>query len=210
MTRQQASSSKSYLKHHTSTTSKLDSILSSTATFLTSGISEDVPTGTTPRKKNWAVQTNWERTQPRDVLIETYRRKKAAGEVVSLPEDEGVERSEAAKEKDGEGLIRSVDSTDSLRSGMTDESDHLPLPPITQSDSIEGPPIYQPQQHQPQSRIPSGTSSLPNGIARPAVRKMPSGFGASISGKAVARGVAEIMPPPLGEAGTNVPRRTRK
>jgi kinesin family protein 11 len=50
-------------------------MLDATAEFLANGILEDVPTGVTPRKKSWSVTQSWQRTQPRDALIEAFRRR---------------------------------------------------------------------------------------------------------------------------------------
>lgn len=66
---QLASSSKSIEETHSATTSKLSDLIDHTATFLASGIQQDVPTGITPKKKVWEVQQSWERTEPRDILL---------------------------------------------------------------------------------------------------------------------------------------------
>jgi len=37
---------------------------------------DDVPTGITPKKKTWNVPQSWERTEPREALLEAFRRRK--------------------------------------------------------------------------------------------------------------------------------------
>jgi kinesin family protein 11 len=37
---------------------------------------DDVPTGITPKKKTWNVHQSWERTEPREALLEAFRRRK--------------------------------------------------------------------------------------------------------------------------------------
>ena len=117
LTRQHASTSKSYTKHSSATLSKLASLSSTTSTFLESGIVVDVPTGETPRKKQWHVPAKWERerVQPRDVLVQAFRERKAQG----LPEPEyayaytgessaGWCNSELGQEGEGQGEVGSL------------------------------------------------------------------------------------------------------
>lgn len=138
-------------------------------------------------------------------MIETYRRKKAAGEVIELP----VNGEEVAGVDEVDDL-KSTRSTDSLHSSESSGSTESVI--STMEEPVDIPSIPQPQI---QSRIPSITASslisVPN-PTRPPVRKLPSGLGASITGKGVARGVGAVEEkmPPLGEAGMNVPRRTRR
>jgi kinesin family protein 11 len=56
------------------------SVLASTSTFLSSGILDDIPTGITPKKKTWNVPQSWERTEPREALLEAFRRRKVSEE----------------------------------------------------------------------------------------------------------------------------------
>lgn len=76
---------------HTSSTATFDaiyaessksvkSVLATTSNFIASGILDDVPTGVTPKKKNWNVHQSWERTEPRDVLLDSYRRRRQDGD----------------------------------------------------------------------------------------------------------------------------------
>lgn len=44
---------------------------------------DDVPTGITPKKKTWNVPQTWERTEPREALLEAFRRRREEGDVPS-------------------------------------------------------------------------------------------------------------------------------
>lgn len=56
---------------------------------------DDVPTGVTPKKKTWNVPQSWERTEPREALLEAFRRRKVDSDemetettsIPSSPED---------------------------------------------------------------------------------------------------------------------------
>jgi hypothetical protein len=76
----------------------LDGIVASTSTFLAAGIREDMPTGETPRKKAWNVPASWERTGPRQVLIDGFRRRKAGGIDEVGPGETEVEQPRAEPE----------------------------------------------------------------------------------------------------------------
>ncbi|WWC93278.1 hypothetical protein V866_000111 [Kwoniella sp. B9012] len=53
----------------------LQRIMRSTGDFLENGIQEDVPTGITPKKKNWNVPTGWERTGSREAVLANWRKR---------------------------------------------------------------------------------------------------------------------------------------
>lgn len=85
--------------------------MSSTSAFLTSGIHEDVPTGITPKKKNWDVQQTWERTGPREALLEAFRRRRE----VSGSDQAPVEiDNEIIIEPEVEAVIPTIQSSESL------------------------------------------------------------------------------------------------
>ncbi|WVW85300.1 hypothetical protein I302_107338 [Kwoniella bestiolae CBS 10118] len=58
----------------------LQRIMRSTGEFLENGISEDVPTGITPKKKNWNVPTGWERTGSREAVLANWRKRQVEGD----------------------------------------------------------------------------------------------------------------------------------
>ena len=100
--------------------------MSSTSAFLASGIHEDVPTGITPKKKNWDVPQTWETTGPREALLEAFRRRK---ETSSLHDSTPVENDDdAQRELEIEhevvvpGVIPSVQSSESLLSLGSDDT----------------------------------------------------------------------------------------
>jgi kinesin family protein 11 len=88
------------------------SVLASTSTFLSSGILDDVPTGITPKKKAWNVPQSWERTEPREALLEAFRRRKVSGE----QEQEEEEGSGISTPPSPEVVLPTVASIESIPS----------------------------------------------------------------------------------------------
>lgn len=79
---QYASCSERFDQTYAECSKSVKSVLASTSTFLASGIADDVPTGITPKKKSWNVPQSWERTEPREALLEAFRRRKEEPAVV--------------------------------------------------------------------------------------------------------------------------------
>jgi kinesin family protein 11 len=73
---QHAAASERFDQTYAESSKSVKSVLASTSTFLSSGILDDVPTGITPKKKTWNVPQSWERTEPREALLEAFRRRK--------------------------------------------------------------------------------------------------------------------------------------
>ncbi|WWC90417.1 uncharacterized protein L201_005352 [Kwoniella dendrophila CBS 6074] len=53
--------------------STLEQIMQLTGNFLENGIKDDLPTGITPKKKNWNIINHWERTGNRSLVLENWR-----------------------------------------------------------------------------------------------------------------------------------------
>lgn len=106
-------------------------MLDTTAEFLSNGILEDVPTGVTPRKKSWSVTQSWQRTQPRDALIEAFRRRQGgdATSGVSVPVEVGAEVEQ-------ENTLPTVASSESISSAI----DEVKVNPLSLSTSQIRPP----------------------------------------------------------------------
>jgi kinesin family protein 11 len=85
---QYATCSERFDQTYAESSKSVKSVLASTSSFLQSGIMEDVPTGITPKKKSWNVPVSWERTEPREALLEAFRRKKEAGDDTPVGEVE--------------------------------------------------------------------------------------------------------------------------
>jgi hypothetical protein len=92
---QHAAASERFDQTYAESSKNVKSVLASTSTFLSSGILDDVPTGITPKKKTWNVPQSWERTEPREALLEAFRRRKVDSDdietetnsIPSSPED---------------------------------------------------------------------------------------------------------------------------
>jgi kinesin family protein 11 len=78
---------------------------------------DDVPTGITPKKKTWNVQQSWERTEPREALLEAFRRRKVDESEV------GVESAPSSPED----VLPTVASIESIPS-ITSTNTSLPMP----------------------------------------------------------------------------------
>ncbi|ORY21377.1 putative microtubule motor [Naematelia encephala] len=68
-----ASSASTFNSTYKAAASAVSNMTDATARFLAEGIAEDVPTGITPRKRTYNVQTSWDRTEPRDAIIAKLR-----------------------------------------------------------------------------------------------------------------------------------------
>ncbi|WWD19337.1 hypothetical protein CI109_103796 [Kwoniella shandongensis] len=195
-----ASSSITQAYDHAQTT--LENMFASTARFLESGISEDVPTGITPRKRAWNVPTDWERTGSREAVLASWRQRQASGETSG---------SSSPREREQDGLVEGEQETESRENTIT-------LDTVAAISS------------RPTSREPTPITSIPlpnpilsasqnghTGLRQPSASGIPSKNAKSISagiGKKLGAGVVEEIRPSmtvLGEGvGLNVPRRARK
>ncbi|KAK8854531.1 hypothetical protein IAR55_003270 [Kwoniella newhampshirensis] len=184
---------------HANSQTTLETMFASTARFLESGIGEDVPTGITPRKKAWNVQTEWTRTGSREAVLASWRQRQASGE------DGGVE---AVAHSNGghspaeeEGNDTSRENTVALNGEAASSKPPSREPTPTVSSAIPNPSLLSASQNGPAPglRQPSSTSGIPSKSKLTNGKKM--------------GGAEEIRPTltVLGEGvGLNVPRRTRK
>ena len=198
---QHATTSKSFDKHQAATTTSLSSMVDRTAHFLESEIQSDVPTGVTPRKKAWNVQTTWERTEPRDVLIAAMRARRdgrggddgsvspgsihpgtGTGEE-SVPKSPGSTTSLAGEEtQETSGVSTTLGSANSTHSVIAVQG---PANGVAPSASLSTSQI-----RAPRSRLPSGAQ-----------------IGKKMGGEDERPKVALAV---LGEGGANIPRRTKR
>ncbi|WVQ72707.1 hypothetical protein IAR50_002267 [Cryptococcus sp. DSM 104548] len=187
----QSTASATFAEHHSSAESSLQAIMSSAATFLQSGIEEDVPTGITPRKKTWNVRSSWDRTGPREAILADWRRRQGLpeAEVSGQAEEPAAEDSNTAK-------------------GETDQ-----LPDSSRPISREGSMVFP---SQTSSREPTPTSMPPPPFLNTSTRqtsgpivpktkptRLPAGKKLSRDGADEPRPVVAV----LGEGGVNLPRR---
>ena len=182
--RQHASSSEAFNEIHSTATSSLTSLIDRTDSFLVKGIQEDLPTGITPRKRVWNVDSSWERTEPRDVLLASLRQRANRIEhFVSpvSPESESIEQSELPA-----GLPR-ANSTEHV--GEFERSREVNE--LVSSQMGKGGKV-----------VPV---AVPVSVAVPVLLGK-KGFGFSGVGVAQDRPALTV----LGEGGANVPRRARR
>lgn len=107
-----------------------------TQSLVEEGTKEDVPTGSTPRKRTWNYSDEWELTKPRDILLKDWRQRKPASleerdPVVYVPsvDDEIKEHPETS---DGSDL----DADDDLQSTPSlPRSSPISVPSLTSSTS---------------------------------------------------------------------------
>lgn len=130
---QYSSSSETFNSTYAESSRTVKSLLSSTSTFLSTGIHDDVPTGITPKKKNWNVPSDWERTEPREALLEAFRRKRHMDP--ESPPDAAEVNADAEEEA---VVIPAVRSTDSLVSASSTPSGPLTKTTTTTTGKVIG------------------------------------------------------------------------
>lgn len=178
---QEQSASQAVTKAHSSTTQSLDALVQSTGVFLATGISEDVPTGITPKKKVWNVTQSWERTEPRERIIAQLRERQGGTPAII---------SFSPVETEGHDTLPLSESMASVAesNGTSESSPPVMAQPLS---GLPTPNAVSASQMKAQSR--SKLAMLAGGVKTAAVL---------VEEK---RQVA-----PLGEGGINVPRRVRK
>ncbi|KAL1407756.1 Kinesin-related motor protein [Vanrija albida] len=182
--------------------SKLERISSSTSRFL-DNIREDLPTGSTPRKRAWDFPNSWERTEPRGMLLEKMRRQRRAG-----PEASRDARFSGASEASSTPTARSPlrESVESRPSSRTSPG----LTPVSSSTSIaslvsEGTSVATSASVSTSASLASPPTSLPATVSQlrgPRMRLKKVGSG----------DVLEPPRPPMSvlAEGGNIPRSRRK
>ncbi len=92
------------------------------------GTREDLPTGSTPRKRVWQYTDDWQLTKDRDTVIRLWKRKAAE----SQSQDDGPDLRRlpaASSSSSSDSPERSLLSSAVRPTGMLDQSDLDPLPP---------------------------------------------------------------------------------
>lgn len=113
---QHATSSTTFQSSFESSLGSLSKIKESTEKFLVDGMQEDVATGMTPRKKVWEVTTSWERTGPRQAVIDGFKRKLEMGVVEAVSVIETKENQDQVELATNGPVIEVSPSTESLTS----------------------------------------------------------------------------------------------
>ncbi|WVQ80021.1 hypothetical protein IAT38_002122 [Cryptococcus sp. DSM 104549] len=183
----ESASSSSFANAYTSSEADLDAIMSSTADFLESGIQDDVPTGITPRKKAWNVQTEWERTGTREAVLASWRKRPGLGSEVVQAEPEDMAGVEADEEEEQEANSPATSVPSSRENTII----------VSRTSSREPTPTS--------ATFPPTAMRVPSGLAVPKAKSV--GSGKKLSSGSVVDEPRPMMTA-LGEAvGGNVPRR---
>jgi len=166
--------------YHSTTTGQISTLRQVTESLVEAGTREDKPTGSTPRKKTWRYQNQWELTKSRDVVLKEWKQQGASAkdsetflagqlllpdgdkEEVGTDDDDTLmrEANDEAAEVEEEVLARSVTSSvssSSTAASVTIQQKCLSPPPIL------APPVPAPipkPVHKRTSSIPS-KSGLP-------------------------------------------------
>jgi kinesin family protein 11 len=172
---------------------------------------EDVSTGVTPKKKVWNVPTSWERTEPRDVLIQALRQRKQAGLPAVQDQQEQPLHASGSSGSVGSGIDSSLhraNSTISLVSSNSGSEAFMPVDdyevPSAQVQMTTGHPVHL---NHPDENINALSDSTES---RPATRmRIPSASMKGLKGEIeVERRKTGLTV--LGEGGNNIPRRTKR
>jgi kinesin family protein 11 len=175
-----ASSSTSYTTMHNATTESVNAIIGRTERFLADEIAEDVPTGVTPRKRVWEITNHWERTQPREALIAALHNNRQIDTQHSAPVSPVLPSGGSEISLSSLGAAWEVQS----------------LAPVSMTSEVIS--LSTSQMRAPRSKI--GGLTMANG----------AGKLGGVNEKEKDRERERIALAPLGEAGGNIPRRTRK
>ncbi|OCH94988.1 kinesin-domain-containing protein [Obba rivulosa] len=113
----------------------LSNLHHATQSLVEEGTKEDAPTGSTPRKRAWNYQDEWELTKPRDILLRDYRQSR-----LSPVRDEPVTVDHLREDSDAEEPLMPVDDsepdTEDLESSPSiQRSPPISIPSLTSSTS---------------------------------------------------------------------------
>lgn len=121
------------------------------------GAREDVPTGTTPRKRAWNYQDEWELTGSREHLLKTWKEK---GDVPSTDRETFVAEHVPLQEEDDD-----LDDGDTPTEMVVDEE--VTSKPVEQEPST-------PPEYPPSLESSSSSTSIPMPMIRPPAAKKTS------------------------------------
>jgi kinesin family protein 11 len=108
-----------------------------TESLIDQGTREDLPTGSTPRKRIWQYTDDWELTKDRDTVIQLWKRKAVQSQ------DDGSDLRRlplALSSSSSDDLAQPLLSNVVQPTGILDQSDLDPLPPPYLEADPEKPP----------------------------------------------------------------------
>lgn len=123
--------------YHKSASEHLASMRKTTESLIDQGTREDLPTGSTPRKRIWQYTDDWELTKDRDTVIQLWKRKAVQSQ------DDGSDLRRlplAPSSSSSDGLAQPLLSSVVQPTGILDQSDLDPLPPPYLEADPEKPP----------------------------------------------------------------------
>ncbi|KAL7409838.1 P-loop containing nucleoside triphosphate hydrolase protein [Mrakia frigida] len=213
-----ASTSSNLQSFHSTSFTALSNLRDSTHTFLNS-VAEDVPTGSTPRKRTWDVQEHWERSGSRSDVVEKYQRVKLQGGSMmgELQEDvdDDLARSVGSSSQAstlGEQPQQLVDGYQKARNGgggMSASSSRGSSPSTEEFVQLAAPAPPPPTTTLVVPQQPPTLKSSASSASLSSSMKMPSGKGGLKSSKAAGGGEGRERAPSgeaLIESRTNIPR----
>ena len=134
------SAEKSTKAFYSNATTHIRSVQEQNHAILDSTIHEEAPTGTTPRKRRWNYADSWERTLPRDAILQNYRTSRRGQLPSPSTWQNAIEEAAACKAEDSAGSQEQpiVDSVSSETVTVKEEAEvdsNLLASPETMTES---------------------------------------------------------------------------
>ncbi|KAF8447950.1 P-loop containing nucleoside triphosphate hydrolase protein [Boletus edulis BED1] len=147
-------------RHHKMVSTGLSAIQQTSRSLLDQATREDVPTGMTPRKRNWEYIDNWELTKNRDAILQSRRGGTSSGNVTPL----SVAQSLPAELQDTPHSDMQTDEEDTLEDDEVDGDLTATILPCNVASEVPRPPTP------PMVSLSSSTSSS---VTLPVVQELP-------------------------------------
>lgn len=180
--------------------SHLSEIYQTTQALADHGAREDMPTGTTPRKRTWTFTDEWTLTQSREVLLQDWKRRRStSAQPEELPSRHSTPVHEEPVHEEVEAIVTaSEDGTDAL-SEADDQDETIML--------ASPPPTVKSLESSVSSSSASSSSTLPVAAPPPPPKEIKKPLGRLKSGLPVTRGT--LTERPANVLAGRLTRRTR-
>ncbi|KAI0093923.1 P-loop containing nucleoside triphosphate hydrolase protein [Irpex rosettiformis] len=150
--------------YSSSAVAHLSEIYHASQSLADQGAREDMPTGTTPRKRAWEFNDKWQLTKARETLLHEHQLQPASGSSRSVPEprSSSLEMSEVPEMVESEGEV-SESQTDCEEGAFSEASqaEEDPDTTITMSTSPGEPKSLASSTSSSSSRLPTSQSRPP-------------------------------------------------
>ena len=138
-----------------------------TSSLVDQGSREDLPTGSTPRKRVWQYTDNWELTKERETIIQDWKRKGVQSQNSGSDSDSSSSRRRIPRERSPAGLKQlPLPNVSTQLEDMSELQDPLP-PPYLESDPERPTPSNPPLSLAPSVIQPI---ALPSTVSQPATK----------------------------------------